>query len=955
MKLIFVYFVIFFSFFIYKAKATHIIGGELSYACKGNNNYEITFKFYRDCDPGNALFDTLVRISVFDQIGNYIDIVEIKFPDTIQVPAQIIDKCFVPPPDICVSQAIYKKTVNLPPIAGGYVLTFQRCCRNNTISNIFDPTITGFTCTINIPDSVISSCNSSPVFKEFPPTFLCAGNPIIFDHSAIDADGDSLVYELCTPYLGATQNDPAPLIAQSPPYFEVAWANNYSVNYQIAARDSLKIDSKTGLLTCTPNSDGQFVVGICVKEFRKGILLSENKRDFQFNVVICDGSISVNKEYVELCEGTSVNLNARGFTDFKWSPPTGLDTTKGANVIAAPSKSIVYTVVGTNFSGCSDTVQVEVNVLPVPSVSAFAYSPRICMGDSTIIKLKGASNFVISPDSSAFQLDDSTFILFPIVTTDYKIEGKTGICSDFLNVRIGVNTLPGFNVLVSKKEVCKGDTIELEAKGNYSFTWFPAAGLSATTGNKLLANPIVTTTYTVEATDGIGCKRQLVFTIEVLLPAKARFVNTVSIGCAPFRPPITNVSLNSDSYEWFLNGNLVSVDEQPKINLPSPGKNYTLMLIATNKLFCNFDTISITLSTFPEVSALTVPSEFRTCNGPSVINFTNTSFGYKTFLWDFGDGTTSIDDFAPSHFYSIPGTYKAKFIAKSPDGCLDSIIHIIRIGTDVNATFTPSATIGCGIVEVKFNNNATNSVSQTWEFDDGSTSSDFSPSHVFPPRDEPYSVKLTSVNEVGCESAYTYPIPLKVFTIPIVSFLVDDTTKTWPEKTFTFNNTSNFKVSARRWDFGDGTFSLDIDPIHEYEFAGTYIVSLTETDSNGCDATVKVKLVLDDSKGALWVPSAFAPRSSTDKLRTFIPLGYGLKTYKLEIFTSQGDLIFTSDAIDKLGSPEVAWDATINGIPAAQGVYIWKIEASYFNGTLWKGMPDLYGKFKQIGTVTIIR
>ncbi len=956
MKFRFFSLLIFFIFFTHSLFATHIVGGELSYECKGNNNYEITFKFYRDCGPNTALFDTLITITVFDNFGNVLDTIKISQPETSLVPPTVFNICYIPPAGICVSQAIYRTTVNLPQISGGYVLGYQRCCRNGGISNIDDPGGSGSTYTISITDSVMAECNSSPIYKEFPPTFLCAGSPLIFDHSAFDKDGDQLTYELCAPYLGADRNVPSPPIAPPPPYDLVVYANTYSAEYPIAANVPFKIDSITGLLTGTPSSKGQFVVGVCVKEMRGGMVLSENKRDFQFNVVLCEGSLSIGPGNPVICEGTGVELSAFGFPNFVWSPAVGLSSTTGSIVFANPTVTTTYTIIGNNGINCIDTNTVKVEVLPAPSVSVFSVLPKICLGDSSILRLRGAYNFKITPDSSVTRLNDSTFVLHPIVSTNFLVEGITGTCNDFINVPINVNTLPDFKLLKSANTTCLGSSVELFAKGDYTFKWFPIGSLSAPIGSTITANPTITTTYLVTATDIMGCSRSIEFTIVVLPKAKARFLNSVNIGCAPFKPDILNVSIGAGTYEWYLNGRLVSVDTQPtNIVLEFPGRTDTLMLVATNGLTCNLDTAIITLKTFKDVRARTLPSDFRTCEGPSSISFTNTSSGFDSFEWDFGDGTKNIDNLTPTHFFSVSGIYTVTFKVVSKDGCVDKDIHIIRIGTEVIASFEPDIAVGCGETEIKFNNTSTNSVSQTWVFDDGSTSTDYSPTHTFTPRDKPYFIKLTSVNEVGCESSFTYSVPIKIYKIPIVSFSVDDTNKIWPEKTFTFSNTSNFIVKARRWDFGDQTFSTEINPVHEYTFAGTYTVSLTETDTNGCQATVKISITLDDTKGALWVPNAFSPRSSIDKLRTFIPLGYGLKTYKMEIFSREGDLLFSNSELDKFGSPVVAWDATSNGIESNQGVYIWKIEASYFNGTIWKGMPDENKKFKQIGTVTIIR
>src|SRR5690606_11709653 len=82
-------------------------------------------------------------------------------------------------------------------------LSYQRCCRNNSILNIFDDeansvVVSGMNLYTYIPP-LEQLENSNPVFNEFPPIAICVNKPFYFDHRATDSDGDSLSYKLCTP------------------------------------------------------------------------------------------------------------------------------------------------------------------------------------------------------------------------------------------------------------------------------------------------------------------------------------------------------------------------------------------------------------------------------------------------------------------------------------------------------------------------------------------------------------------------------------------------------------------------------------------------------------------------------------------------------------------------------------------------------------------------------------
>ncbi|MBA3901735.1 MAG: hypothetical protein H0X62_16285, partial [Bacteroidetes bacterium] len=268
--------------------ATHIIGGVVNYECLGNNAYKITLIIYKDCSPGVAPFDNMANLAIYKANGQLHQNLSMPFPGAIKLPGTINDKCgFTAPTNACVEEAIYTTTVTLPPSPGGYNLVHQRCCRNGTIINLINPGNVGATFSAHIPGPEKANCNSNPVYSKLPPIFLCANMELNFDHSAIDIDGDVLVYEICDPFSGGTPNDPIPNPSAPPPYNVVPWIAPYTSASPMASNPVISINAQTGLLTVKPTTIGQWVIGICVKEYRNGILLSEVKRDFQFNVVPC--------------------------------------------------------------------------------------------------------------------------------------------------------------------------------------------------------------------------------------------------------------------------------------------------------------------------------------------------------------------------------------------------------------------------------------------------------------------------------------------------------------------------------------------------------------------------------------------------------------------------------------------------------------------------------------------
>ena len=130
------------------SKAEHLIGGEMTYTCLGNNEYEIQLTIYMICNS-DAGFDEYPIISWYDNQNNLVDdknwdavagttINEQVFPmDTDQIDDETVgNDCLELPAGLCIEIGTYYINLNLPPIDGGYEIVYQRCCRDPNIINI---------------------------------------------------------------------------------------------------------------------------------------------------------------------------------------------------------------------------------------------------------------------------------------------------------------------------------------------------------------------------------------------------------------------------------------------------------------------------------------------------------------------------------------------------------------------------------------------------------------------------------------------------------------------------------------------------------------------------------------------------------------------------------------------------------------------------------------------------
>jgi gliding motility-associated-like protein len=367
------------------AFATHIVGGELNYRYLGNNLYEIRLTVYRDCYNGIPAFDNPASLGVFSAFNNFIVEIPMVFTGSDTIPPTINSPCFIPPTNICYERTTYIDTIALPPSPNGYQLAYQRCCRNYTIINIIQPDATGATYYANIPGTSTFSQNSNPVFNNWPPPFICAGIPFIFDHSATDAEGDSIVYEICTPYNGADTLNPRPQPPNNPPYPNVIFQPPYS-NTNLLGGVPLNINPQTGQITALPGTVGQFVVGICAKEFRNGIYLSTTRRDFQLNVVPCPTLVVAALQYPLISCGSNTvqfvnqSLNAGTYL-WDFGLPGNTDTSTAVSPVFTYPDTGSYPVTLIAYSNvnplCADTTTGIVTLLP-DFIPDFSFSLDTC-------------------------------------------------------------------------------------------------------------------------------------------------------------------------------------------------------------------------------------------------------------------------------------------------------------------------------------------------------------------------------------------------------------------------------------------------------------------------------------------------------------------------------------------------------------------------------------------------
>jgi gliding motility-associated-like protein len=592
-------------------RASHIVGGEMSYECLGGDQYLITLKVYRDCYNGLAGYDNPTNIFIWNSNCQLISTLPVPFPGSDTLDNNPGNPCLIVPPGICVEEAVFTYTVTLPANSGGYTMAYVRCCRNNLIQNILDPSNTGGSYIATIPDTSLAECNSSPIYNNFPPTVICVNQPFSFDHSATDADGDSLVYELCAPYIGGDAFNPYPNPPTCPPYPFVTYVNPYSATDPMGGSPPLTIDPQTGLMTGTPNTEGNFVVGVCVKEYRNGELLSEHKRDFQFNVVECTPAVTAaTPPVINNCAAYTVTFenNSNGGDTYHWDfgVPGSADTSNLFQPTYTFPDTGVYTVTlivnpGTT---CGDTTTATVYIYPTLNVSMAA--PDGCEGNPVQFYDQSSSAFgVIDTWGWNFGDGGTSNLADPLhayantgtYTVTFYAQNDLG-CVDTITETVVIYPSPETEIVPDDTIICSLDAIQLFASGTGNFAWEPDYNLSNNNVANPMASPDVTTTYTVTLSNQFGCFDQDSVTITVFDSVGVYAGNDTTI-C-----PGGAVQLNGQGglvFQWTPSSGL----SDPTIPNPvaTPQTTTTYVLNSSIGSCTGSDAITIVVKPFPTVNA----------------------------------------------------------------------------------------------------------------------------------------------------------------------------------------------------------------------------------------------------------------------------------------------------------------------------------------------------------------
>jgi gliding motility-associated-like protein len=320
----------------------------------------------------------------------------------------------------------------------------------------------------------------------------------------------------------------------------------------------------------------------------------------------------------------------------------------------------------------------------------------------------------------------------------------------------------------------------------------------------------------------------------------------------------TDLSAPADRWLWdFGNGTGSSTAQNPIYAYPDTGI-YTVRLTAWN------NGCSATVTKTNYITALPPVARFNptfNCNNKRQVVFTDASVLPQTWLWDFGDGTTSTLQ-NPVHVYAAFGTYNVSLTVTN-GSCSNTIVTPVTLINEL-AGFNVADDTVCKNQQVVFAVapavNQANIVSYFWDFGDGTTQMGGTPIGHFYTAAGLYSVKLVLTDTRGCRDSITRPNIVRVWG-PTSNFTPAPLAGC---KGLTVNFTEasttdgTHPITTWAWTYGDGqSQTLSSGPFsHTYNTAGSFTASLKVTDTYGCtdSSAFAAQIFVTDPKALLTTP-----------------------------------------------------------------------------------------------------
>lgn len=548
-----------------------------------------------------------------------------------------------------------------------------------------------------------------------------------------------------------------------------------------------------------------------------------------------------------------VNLNDS--YSFEWDFGDGSSYNyNGVNYTFGAVGSYNVSVNITNSCGNDTTIYTTMNITNNVPFSGYCYASssqgEVCPGDNVFFESQGneAQNYFWNfGDGTTSEEQNPTHAYSALGTYNYSVT-MTNACGNDTTLTGQINVVDDIQLPTNvefyyyPQGICPSQNVYFYSNYGNSYTHLWNFGDGTTSNESGVYHKYTAPgTYNVSLKLSNGCGSSQTIFKSVNVSDNIPYAGYIDYyienqtACPNTRVYFNSWAENASSYIWNF-GDGTSSNNSNASHMYSNTGTYNVSLTVANA--CGMD--STVYTTVEIVNDLPIEylsydiSTTEVCPGD---NITFSTYGNSSYLWNFGDGTTSASDWT-QHKYTTEGVYNASLTVSNECGSDSTVNFVITVSG--SAPFSEYVYVYqypdqysqvCPGEEIEFY--VDDEYDCVWNFGDGTTSTSNDEQHVYSSVGT-YDISVTLTN--GCGNDTTIYSSVEVTNDNQIDFLH-----------FGFNASNvcpNTEISfwtehyaTYLWNFGDGTTSTIREPNHSYSTPGNYNVTLTVTNHCGYQAS----------------------------------------------------------------------------------------------------------------------
>lgn len=317
-------------------------------------------------------------------------------------------------------------------------------------------------------------------------------------------------------------------------------------------------------------------------------------------------------------------------------------------------------------TGCQGSTSLNVSIYPPLPTITFPAVPDFCTADPTfILNTATPQGGVYLINGNQYTVIDPDLMGAGSYHIVYRFSDSHG-CSDSVSHDFNIFDSPNLNVTPPGSAFCYGESVNLNATGAEQYAWSPSAGLSDAGSPTPVANPTVSTTYTLIGWTSHGCYDTITVPITVY-PLPVVNLPTIHDMCT-YHPDVPLDFATPPGGTYLLNGSPATVISPSHL----PEGPYTLVYNYTDANSC-FSSASQSFNIYQQPYLTLQPGDTNLCAGDGI---TLSASGADNYHWYPAAGLT--DSLSPIVYASPMQTTIYTLVGTNNNGCSDT--STIKIG-----------------------------------------------------------------------------------------------------------------------------------------------------------------------------------------------------------------------------------------------------------------------------------